>query len=234
MNRASKTCNLILALDVPERQNALLMLEQLQPDLKWVKIGLQLFCRYGPDFVREIAQMGFKIFLDLKLHDIPNTVAHAVESVAYLPVDLLSVHISGGSTMLEWALEVQQEKAPHLKLLGISVLTTMEAVDLVSIGIEDEVEQQVLRLARLANSVGLHGIVCSPKELALLRRELGEKPILLTPGIRHEAAKAYDQKRIMTPIQAASLGANFIVVGRPILEARDPLLVVRSILSNIQ
>lgn len=234
MNRASKTCNLILALDVPERQNALLMLEQLQPDLKWVKIGLQLFCRYGPDFVREVAQMGFKIFLDLKLHDIPNTVAHAVESVASLPVDLLSVHISGGSTMLEWAVKVQQEKAPYLKLLGISVLTTMEAVDLAAIGVQGEVEQQVLRLAWLANSAQLHGIVCSPKELALLRSELGEKPILLTPGIRPEAAKAYDQKRIMTPVQAVSLGANFIVVGRPILEARDPLTLVRSILSNIQ
>ncbi|MCC5789471.1 MAG: orotidine-5'-phosphate decarboxylase [Opitutales bacterium] len=224
---------LILALDVEDRETALRTLEPLQGDLPWVKIGLQLFTRYGPSLVEEIADKGFQVFLDLKLHDIPNTVAKAVASLARLPIGMLTLHTSGGFEMMQAAAKEAGEKATGLKLLGVTVLTSMDAPGLLEVGVEDKPEAQVLRLARLAREAGLPGLVSSPLELPLLRQELGQDMILVTPGIRPSSAALDEQKRVATPSSAARDGASYIVVGRPILRADDPVAAVRSIQAEL-
>lgn len=226
-------CNLILALDVETREEAIGLLKKIGPSLQTVKIGLQLFTRYGPALVEEIAGMGYKIFLDLKLHDIPNTVAKAVESLSTLPVSMLTVHASGGSEMMAAAHKARLAKCPEMTLLAVTVLTSMNRDALIETGIAAAPETQVGVLAKLAVSAGIGGIVCSPLELELLRRELGAEPVLVTPGIRPADSSADEQKRIMTPGEAAKTGASFIVVGRPILRAPDPAEAVRKILAEI-
>ena len=227
------TCSLILALDVETREAAFEILDQLGDSLKWVKIGLQLFTAYGPDLVREIADCGYKIFLDLKLHDIPNTVAKAVQSISMLPVDLLTLHASGGSEMLEWARRAREEHAPDLNLLAVTVLTSMDARQLLSLNVNAEPAAQVRHLAELSLQAGIQGLVCSPLELSMLRSQFGSDPIIVTPGIRPKESSSDEQKRIMTPRDAANAGANYIVVGRPILKARVPLAAVKSIQSEL-
>ncbi|MGB0416073.1 MAG: orotidine-5'-phosphate decarboxylase [Coraliomargarita sp.] len=216
------TCKLILALDLETREEALAMLDRLGDSLEWVKIGLQLFTAYGPDFVREIADRGFKVFLDLKLHDIPNTVAKAVQSIAALPVDLLTLHASGGSEMIEWANQARSDYAPSLKLLSVTVLTSMSNEQLRSLNVHSSTETQVLNLAGVALGAGSQGLVCSSLELSPLRAKFGRDPIIVTPGIRPAGSSADEQKRIMTPRAAAAAGSDYIVVGRPILKAADP------------
>lgn len=228
-----KTCSLILALDLETRESALAMLDRLGDSLEWVKIGLQLFTAYGPDFVREIADRGYKIFLDLKLHDIPNTVAKAVQSISVLPVGLLTLHASGGSEMLEWANKARNEYAPDLNLLAVTVLTSMNAEQLRSLNIKAEPAAQVEHLANLSLQAGIQGLVCSPLELEMLRAHLGHDPIIVTPGIRPAGSSSDEQKRIMTPRDAARAGASYIVVGRPILKADDPVAAVRAILKEL-
>ncbi len=224
-----KTCSLILALDLETRESALDMLSQIGNSLEWVKIGLQLFTAYGPDLVCEIADRGYKIFLDLKLHDIPNTVAKSVQSIARLPVGLLTLHASGGAEMLEWAQKARDEHSPDLNLLAVTVLTSMDAKQLHSLNVHAEPAEQVEHLADLSLQAGIQGLVCSPLELPLLRSRFGPGPIIVTPGIRPKGSSSDEQKRIMTPQDAARAEANYIVVGRPILNAEDPAVAVEAI-----
>ena len=227
-------CDLILALDVPSREEAAPLLRQLRGQLRWVKIGLQMFTAYGPNYVREVAGMGFDIFLDLKLHDIPNTVAKAVESLGPLPIRMLTLHTAGGGEMMRAALAAQQKTNPQLLLLGVTVLTSMDATGLGEIGVTTAPADQVARLGRLAADSGLRGLVCSPLEVAMLRQQLPPEMQLVTPGIRPAAeAGSDDQKRIMTPANAARAGSSYIVVGRPILQAADPAAAARAILAEL-
>lgn len=230
---SKRDCKLILALDLPEREQALEILRGLRGRLEWVKIGLQMYLKYGAELVRETAAMGFKIFLDLKLFDIPNTVASAVESVAALPVSMLTVHASGGREMMEAAVKAAERTNPDLAILGVTVLTSFDADSLAETGVELEPEWQVELLAKLAVSSGVRGLVCSPLEIGRLRGIVPEGVALVTPGIRPAGASSDEQKRIMTPSEAAEAGSNFIVVGRPILKAEDPAAAVEKILGEI-
>ena len=227
-------CDLILALDVPTREHAAPLLKQLCGSLRWVKIGLQMFTAYGPDYVRAVADEGFNIFLDLKLHDIPNTVAKAVESLAPLPIGMLTLHTAGGREMMSVARQAQAASKPDLLLLGVTVLTSMDTAGLNEIGVAGTAESQVARLGNLAVDAGLRGLVCSPLEVALLRKELPADVQLVTPGIRPAGdAGSDDQKRVMTPREAAQIGSTYIVVGRPILKAKDPAAAARAILAEL-
>jgi orotidine-5'-phosphate decarboxylase len=199
-----------------------------------VKIGLQMFTACGPDCVREVADHGFQVFLDLKLHDIPHTVAKAVESLAPLPIGMLTLHTSGGREMMTAARVVQQQTRPDLLLLGVTVLTSMDTAALAEIGVPGAPDAQVARLARLATHAGLRGLVCSPLEVSLLREQLPPDVQLITPGIRPAGeTRNDDQKRTLTPAEAAQIGANYIVVGRPILKAKDPAAAARLILAEL-
>ena len=209
------------------------MLDRLGDSLTWVKIGLQLFTAYGPDFVREIADRGYKIFLDLKLHDIPNTVAKAVQSIASLPVHMLTLHGSGGPEMIEWANKARAEYAPDLILLAVTVLTSMDDAQLHELKVQNNAEAQVEHLANLSLNAGAQGLVCSSLELAPLRARFGENPVIVTPGIRPLGADANEQKRIMTPHAAALAGSSYIVVGRPILQAEDPAVAAQAIRAEL-
>lgn len=226
-------CDLILVLDAQSPRDVTPVLRQLQGTVRWVKVGLEMYTACGPDAVREIAALGFEVFLDLKLHDIPNTVAKAVESAAKLPIGMLTLHTCGGREMMQWAVKAQQQHAPNLRLLGVTVLTSMGAAALAETGVADTPEQQVVRLGRLAADSGLRGLVCSPLEIAPLRAVLPPAVALITPGIRPRDAKADDQTRVMTPGEAARTGANFIVVGRPIFKAPDPAAAARAILAEL-
>ncbi len=232
-NMSKRDCKLILALDLPDRESALKILDGLRGKLEWVKIGLQMYLKYGTDFVREVSGMGFKIFLDLKLFDIPNTVASAVESVSALPVSMLTIHASGGREMMRRAVESAAERNPELLILGVTVLTSFDADSLAETGVELEPEWQVEKLAKLAVDSGLKGLVCSPLEIEGLRSILPEDTVLVTPGIRPSGSSADEQKRIMTPADAARAGSDFIVVGRPILKAENPAFAVSKILEEI-
>lgn len=228
------SCDLILALDVPTREAAAPILRQLRGQLRWVKIGLQMFTAYGPNYVREVAGMGFNIFLDLKLHDIPNTVAKAVESLGPLPIQMLTLHTAGGGEMMRAAKAAQQQTNPNLLLLGVTVLTSTDDAGLREIGVNATSPDQVARLGQLAADSGLRGLVCSPLEVAMLRQQLPAGIQLITPGIRPASeAGSDDQKRIMTPADAARAGSTYIVVGRPILQAADPAAAARSILAEL-
>jgi orotidine-5'-phosphate decarboxylase len=227
-------CDLILALDVPTREAAAPILRQLRGQLRWVKIGLQMFTAYGPDYVREVAGLGFNIVLDLKLHDIPHTVAKAVESLAPLPIQMLTLHTAGGGEMLRAAQAAQQKTNPNLLLLGVTVLTSMDTAGLQEIGVNAASADQVARLGQLAADSGLRGLVCSPLEVRLLRQKLPAGLQLVTPGIRPAGeAGSDDQKRVMTPADAARAGSSYIVVGRPILQAADPAAAARAILAEL-
>ena len=223
------SCECILALDLPGRDEALQFLDELGDSLDWVKIGLQLFCKLGPDFIHEVADRNYRIFLDLKLYDIPNTVASAVSSLGSLPVDLLTLHTSGGSEMMQAAAEARDAQREPLKLLGVTVLTSFDQAGIEEIGWHSPIADQVQDLARLGVKAGLDGLVCSPLELAALRRELGFNPLLVTPGIRPAGSARDEQKRVQTPESAAAAGASFIVVGRPILRSATPAQSARDI-----
>lgn len=224
-----KPCQLILALDLPSRQAARRLLRQLDGELKWVKVGLQMFTAHGPDWVREIADRGFLVFLDLKLHDIPTTIAKAVRSIGNLPIDMLTLHASGGEEMLAAAEKAKREIKPDLLLLGVTVLTSMNAEQLHRIGVTGAPEEQVANLAALTRDAGLGGLVCAARDLDSLASQFAQSLQLVTPGIRPAGSSAHDQKRVVTPRRAAQLGSHYIVVGRPIHQAANPREAVRSI-----
>lgn len=226
-------CKLMLALDLPDRESALAMLSKLRGKLEWVKIGLQMYLAYGEDFVREVAKMDFKIFLDLKLYDIPNTVASAVKSLKGLPINMLTIHTSGGREMMSAAVAAAKESNPDLLLLGVTVLTSFNAEGLAETGMALPPSEEVEKLARLAVESGMKGLVCSPLEIEQLRKFLPDEIALVTPGIRPAGSDANEQKRIMTPALAAEKGSSFIVVGRPILKADNPALAASDIISEL-
>ena len=226
-------CDLILVLDAPSPREIAPTLKRLAGTVRWAKVGLEMFTACGPDCVREVADLGFKVFLDLKLHDIPNTVAKAVESASKLPIRMLTLHTGGGPEMMKWAAKAQAASAPDLLLLGVTVLTSMSAQELLSVGVNDAPVDQVVRLGRLAVDSGLRGLVCSPLEIAPLRAVLPTHVALITPGIRPRDAKADDQTRVMTPADAAQAGASYLVVGRPIFQAADPVAAAQAMLNEI-
>ena len=229
----ARHCRLILALDVETKEEALALARPLVGSLGWGKLGLQLFTRHGPGIVDEFHALGFKVFLDLKLHDIPNTVASAVKSLRGRPCSLLTLHAGGGPEMIARAVEAARDALPDCRLLSVTVLTSMDRAQLSAVGIERSAEDQVRLLGRMAVSAGSHGLVCSPLELPVLRAELGDGPDLVTPGIRYPDAKGDDQSRVMTPADAAAAGSSFIVVGRPILKAADPAAMAQRIRKEI-
>ena len=233
-NMSKHDCKLMLALDLPDRKTALDMLAKLKGSLEWVKIGLQMYIAYGDDFVREVSSMGFKIFLDLKLYDIPNTVASAVRSLKGLPISMLTIHTSGGREMMKAAVDAAKETNPDLLLLGVTVLTSFNDEGLSETGVALKPAEQVELLAKLAVDSGMKGLVCSPLEIERLRKILPTDIRLVTPGIRPAGSDANEQKRVMTPSLAAQAGSSFIVVGRPILKADDPSEAARSIMLELQ
>ena len=229
---------LIVALDVPDADRALALAARLAPVVGAVKVGLELFTTAGPDIVRRLRAAGAAVFLDLKLHDIPNTVARAVEAAVRLDVQMLTVHTSGGRAMLaaaEQAARAEAQRrgqAPPL-VLGVTVLTSLDDAALAEVGVAAGAAAQVERLARLAVSTGLRGLVCSPLELPVLRAALPREIRLVTPGIRPPGTEAGDQKRTLGPREALAAGADWLVVGRPILAAPDPRAAAEQILAAL-
>lgn len=222
---------IIVALDFPDTNATLAMLDRLDPALCRVKVGKELFTRAGPELVRRIAAAGFDIFLDLKFHDIPNTVAGAVSAAVDLGVWMVNVHASGGRAMLE-AASAAVQGSPTL-LTAVTVLTSLSAEDLLEIGYVAAPDAQVLRLARLAADCGIDGVVCSAREIAMLRQQLPADFLLVTPGIRPAGDSAGDQKRIATPATAIADGGDYLVIGRPVTQAADPARKLQDILAEI-
>ena len=208
---------IIVALDVPDRAGAESILTDLEGVATWCKIGMQLFTREGPVMVELARERGFRVFLDLKFHDIPNTVASGVRSAAELGVDMLTIHLSGGPEMIRGAVEA----APNVCVLGVSVLTSSTAETLAAVGIPHTPEDWVPKLAAIGAECGIGGIVCSPLEIAAVRAAVGPKPKIVTPGVRPAGADLGDQKRVQTPAAAFAAGADYLVIGRPILAAPD-------------
>jgi orotidine-5'-phosphate decarboxylase len=229
---------IIVALDVPTAETALKLAEQLAPAVGAFKIGKELFVAAGPDIVKKIRGTGASVFLDLKFHDIPNTVAKAVASAVRLDVQMLTIHTSGGSEMMHAAEKSAQDTAKALGrpvplVLGVTVLTSLDNAALGEVGFPPDTEKQVSRLARLAVKAGLRGLVCSPLEIAALRKILPASVQLVTPGIRTGAEKADDQKRTLTPREAIAAGSSWLVVGRPIYAAENPRAAAEQILQTL-
>jgi orotidine-5'-phosphate decarboxylase len=225
---------IIVALDVPNADAALQLAQQLAPSVGAFKIGSELFTSAGPEIVRRIRQAGASVFLDLKFHDIPNTVAKAVAAAARLDVQMLTVHTSGGPAMLEAAEKAARQAGGSVPLvLGVTVLTSMDARELGSIGVQADIARQVERLAKLAVESGLRGLVCSPLEIAGLRQWLPPEFQLVTPGIRTASDPADDQKRTLSAREALESGANWLVIGRPIVAAPDPREAAERILASL-
>jgi orotidine-5'-phosphate decarboxylase len=224
---------LIVALDVPSAARARELAAQLRGICRWVKVGLELYLAAGTAMVEELTGQGYSVFLDLKFYDIPNTVAGAVRSAASMGASLLTIHAAGGPAMLRAAAEAAAALSNSPRLLAVTVLTSMDRTQLAAVGIESSAADQVLRLARLATESDIPGLVCSPEEVALLRRELGTDPQLVVPGIRPAGAAVGDQKRIATPADAIRAGASQLVVGRPITQATDPAKAAAAILDEI-
>jgi orotidine-5'-phosphate decarboxylase len=224
---------LIVALDVPGATQARQLVQSIGESASTYKIGKQLFTSEGPQLVRDLVASGRKVFLDLKYHDIPNTVAAAVRSAAELRVSMLTVHASGGSKMLKAAVEAGAQSTAKPMILAVTVLTSMSDEDLQEIGVSGTALSQVLRLGALARKAGCGGLVASAKEAGELRRELGEGFAIVTPGVRPAGAAIGDQARVLTPRDAIEAGASHLVVGRPIIEASDPAKAAASIVEEI-
>ena len=229
------TSKIIVALDYEKESDALALVDQIDPSLCRLKVGKEMFTTLGINFVKQLHQRNFDVFLDLKYHDIPNTVARAVRSAADLGVWMVDLHASGGLRMMEEAkriLEPYGKDAPLL--IAVTVLTSMEDLDLLQIGINASPMEQVLRLAHLTQRAGLDGVVCSPQEVEILRNACGEDFKLVTPGIRPIGADFGDQRRVMAPTAAIRAGSDYLVIGRPITKADNPVEILRSINASIR
>lgn len=226
----SGQAQIIVALDEPSWVDAERLINQLEGRAVFYKVGLQLFTAAGPAAVEKVKRTGAKVFLDLKLHDIPNTVASAVRAAVDLGVDLCTIHLSGGPEMCAAALEAAGDR---LTVLGVTVLTSSNDDTLRAVGIDTPVAQQVSRLARMGFAAGLRGFVASPLEVAMLRAELGPEPVLVIPGVRPAGADVGDQKRIATPADVVRAGATHLVIGRPITRAADPAEAYERIMQEI-
>jgi orotidine-5'-phosphate decarboxylase len=228
---------IIVALDVDSRRQALDLVNHL-PEAQIFKIGLRLFTAEGPPLLHAVARSGKRVFLDLKLHDIPHTVAGAASMAVRTGAAMMTLHASGGIEMMRRAAQAAAEEAqvhgcPKPLLLGVTVLTSLKDAELEEIGMPADAAGQVLRLARLARDAGLDGIVCSPQELEMVRAEFGPELVVVTPGIRPAWAAAHDQKRIMTPWQALKKGADYLVIGRPVIAAPSPRDAFQKILQEL-
>lgn len=225
---------IIVALDYDNQHQVVEITKKLDPELCRLKIGKELFTACGPDIVNRVQDQGFDVFLDLKFHDIPVTVAKACKSAAKLGVWMLNVHALGGSEMLNAARAAIDETENKPYLIAVTILTSFNQSQLWELGLQTDIETQVIKLAQLAKKAGMDGIVCSAMEAKSLRKQLGEAFILVTPGIRPEGSQENDQKRIMTPKMAMQNGVNYLVIGRPITQASDPIAVLHDIHSSIQ
>ena len=223
---------IIIALDVPDTDGALRLLDSLGEPPVLCKIGLELFTSRGPSVVKAVTDRGSRVFLDLKFHDIPNTVAHAVKSASGLGVAMTTLHAAGGPVMMEAASKAAE--GTDLLLLAVTVLTSMDSAQLGSTGISVEPKEQVLRLAGLASNAGIGGIVCSPLEVTAVRESLGDKLRIVTPGVRPAWAAAGDQKRVMTPSEAVAAGSDWLVIGRPITAAESPKEAYAKVVAELQ
>jgi orotidine-5'-phosphate decarboxylase len=236
--KAEARNRLIVALDVPNAPAALDLVEKLEGTCLWFKVGMELFTACGPLIIEQLAERGHSVFLDLKFHDIPNTVAKAVTAAVRWDVQMLTVHTSGGLEMLKAAEHAAKESARQLGhasplVLGVTILTSLDNNALSQIGLDPDVNRQVRRLANLASQAGLRGLVCSPREVAELRQMLPASTQLVIPGIRPQAVAGDDQKRTLTAREALALGANWLVIGRPICTAEDPRAAAEKILKEI-
>jgi orotidine-5'-phosphate decarboxylase len=229
-NVISPRDRLIVALDFPAKSKALALVSALSGAATTYKIGLQLYTAEGPEIIRAVAATGARIFLDLKLHDIPSTVAKAVAGAGELGVQMLTVHLSGGRAMLSAAVEA---RAPHLSLLGVTVLTSATPETLTETGVNSGIEEQVLRLAKLGQESGIDGLITSPHEVQILRQRFGDEMKLITPGVRPSWAPANDQKRFTTPNEALKSGADYLVIGRPITADPNPRAAFDRLLAEI-
>ncbi|GAB7220493.1 orotidine-5'-phosphate decarboxylase [Vibrio comitans] len=220
----------IVALDYDNRNDALNFVDRIDPTSCRLKVGKEMFTLFGPEFVKQLHQKGFSVFLDLKFHDIPNTCSKAVRAAAEMGVWMVNVHAGGGERMMTASREILEPYGKDRPLLiGVTVLTSMEQSDLAGIGLDVEPKDQVLRLAHLTKNSGLDGVVCSAQEASFLKSELGKEFKLVTPGIRPAGAAVGDQKRIMTPVDAIQAGSDYLVIGRPITQAADPAKVLAEI-----
>ena len=225
----------IVALDFEKESEAMALVSELSASECRLKVGKEMFTHLGPQFVTRLNNLGFEVFLDLKFHDIPNTVARAVAAAADLGVWMVNVHTSGGFKMMEAAVKSLEQYGKNRPLLtGVTVLTSMDEEQLRSIGITCDVNEQVLRLATLAKNCGLDGVVCSAREASMLRNSLGSDFKLVTPGIRPKSADAGDQIRIVTPEDAIRNGSSYLVIGRPITRADKPLEALRAINESLK
>jgi orotidine-5'-phosphate decarboxylase len=233
MSMKSSDSRIIVALDYPDEKNALALVDRLEPGSCRLKVGKELFTRAGPALVRALVSRGFDVFLDLKFHDIPNTVASACRAAADLGVWMLNVHALGGARMLAAAREGIERSGHASLLIAVTILTSMDEDDLAAVGLAGTPADNVRRLALLAESCGLDGVVCSSRETTMLRGQVGDDFVLVTPGIRPSGSAPDDQRRIMTPVEAVSAGASYLVIGRPVTQADDPTGVLRTINSEL-
>lgn len=234
-NIDTKTLNpkIVVALDYADAKNALKLAEQLDPEICRVKVGKELFTAAGPQLVESLIGLGHSVFLDLKFHDIPTTVAKACEAASRLGVWMLNVHASGGSAMMEAAREGVERSGQQPLLIAVTVLTSMNQQMLNEIGVKNAIADQVLNLATLTQKSGLDGVVCSAQEAPILRKALGDKFCLVTPGIRPADAALDDQSRVVSPNQALALGSSYLVIGRPVTQSKNPLEALRKIHEEI-
>ncbi|MDT3412308.1 orotidine-5'-phosphate decarboxylase [Kosakonia cowanii] len=233
-SRAVTDSPVVVALDYANRDSALAFVDRIDPRDCRLKVGKEMFTLFGPQFVRELQQRGFDIFLDLKFHDIPNTAAHAVKAAADLGIWMVNVHASGGARMMTAAKEALLPFGADAPLLiAVTVLTSMEASDLEDIGITATPAEHAERLARLTQQCGLDGVVCSAQEAVRFKSELGQSFKLVTPGIRPQGSDAGDQRRIMTPEQALQAGVDYMVIGRPVTQSADPAQTLKAINASL-
>jgi orotidine-5'-phosphate decarboxylase len=223
-----------VALDTPDLSRARALAERVRPHVGGLKIGLEFISALGPEGVRAAAALGLPVFADVKFHDIPNTVAGAARALVSLGVGLFNVHVSGGEAMLRATMDVASSAQPRPRVLGVTVLTSMNDDDLAAVGQLGPAHAQVLRLARLAKLSGLDGVVCSPQEIVEIRQACGPDFLIVTPGVRPAGSDLGDQRRVTTPAEAVRAGADILVVGRPITAAADPAAAAKAIADEIR
>src|SRR5215510_1758568 len=224
---------IFVALDTPSLDRARTLAQSLKPHVGGVKLGLEFYGANGPDGVRALVSAGVPVFLDLKLHDIPNTVAGAMKALAPIGAAIINVHASGGAAMMRAAADAVRTVERPAKLIAVTVLTSLEDRDLPDVGVSDTALNQAVRLAKLSKDSGLDGVVCSPHEIAAVRAACGTKFLIVTPGVRPAGGELGDQKRVMTPRQAVEAGADILVIGRPITAAADPIAAAKQIAADL-
>lgn len=228
-NITSHLSPVIVALDFADEKQTLQFVRRLSPELCQIKIGKELFTATGRHLVEQLVNQGFKVFLDLKYHDIPNTVASACKIAAQMGIWMVDMHAGGGQRMMEAAAEAVSQFQQRPYLIGVTVLTSMTQTDLAQTGVDRSIDEQVMHLAKLSQQSGLDGVVCSAQEAVILRDQLGKEFLLVTPGIRLNSKSEDDQRRIMTPKEALAAGSSYLVMGRPITRSADPVLLLQQI-----